>query len=180
MPENTQALIEGLLFMAGEDGLSLLQIQSVMQDLSRQEIQQILEKLMELSQSPERGVELVCYASRYKYVSKPDVYPLARQLFEEIKVVSLSPAAMETLAVIAYKQPITRVEIEAIRGVSCDLMLKKLMARDLIEAKSRLDTVGKPLLYTVTDTFLDTFQLDSLDQLPKLETREEKDLFEQS
>jgi segregation and condensation protein B len=75
---------------------------------------------------------------------------------------------METLAIIAYKQPITRVEIEEIRGVNCEMMLKKLVARGLIEAKDRLDAIGKPLLYRVTDEFLDAFQLEDLKELPEL------------
>ena len=86
---------------------------------------------------------------------------------------------METLAIIAYKGPITRVQIEEIRGVSCEMMLKKLVARDMIEAKDRLDAIGKPLLYTVTQNFLDAFELDSLQALPEIEIKETKnELFE--
>ncbi len=73
------------------------------------------------------------------------------------------------MAIIAYKQPITRIEIEEIRGVNCEMMLKKLVARGLIEAKERLDAIGKPLLYRVTDEFLDAFQLEDLKkELPEL------------
>ena len=78
---------------------------------------------------------------------------LDKSFFENIQHPTLSQAAIETLAIIAYKQPVTRVEIEEIRGVNCEMMLKKLQARGLIEAKDRLDVVGKPLLYQVTDTF---------------------------
>ena len=98
-----------------------------------------------------------------------------------MKAPSLSPAALETLAIIAYKQPITRVEIEEIRGVNCEMMLKKLQLRNLIEAKDRKDVIGKPLLYTVTDEFLDTFQLESLKELPELKQKdfEDSELFEE-
>lgn len=92
---------------------------------------------------------------------------------------NLSQPALETLAIIAYRQPITRVEIEDIRGVGCEVMLKKLQARGLIEANERLDTVGKPLLYTVTDTFLDTFQLETIQELPELpERKQDEELFD--
>lgn len=126
-----------------------------------------------------KGIELVEYASRYKFVTKEFVYPYGEKLFSSEKTVTLSQPALETLAIIAYRQPITRVEIEDIRGVGCEVMLKKLQARGLIEAKERLDTVGKPLLYTVTDTFLDTFQLETLQELPDLpEQKQDEELFE--
>ena len=87
---------------------------------------------------------------------------------------------METLAIIAYKQPITRTEIEEIRGVGCDLMLKKLIARGLVAEAGRMDIPGRPILYQVTDTFMDSFQLESLEelpQLPKVQMNLDEDLF---
>ena len=115
-----------------------------------------------------------------EFLTKEFVYPYGEKLFKEEKPMTLSQAAMETLAIVAYKQPVTRLEIEEIRGVSCEVMLKKLVAMDLIEAADRLDTVGKPLLYRVTDTFLDTFQLETLEELPALPDREISDnLFEE-
>lgn len=176
---NNKSLIEGLLFMAGEDGLSLVQLQSVLPDHSRQEISAWLQELKEDLDRQDRGIELVYYGGRYKLLSRQWVYPYAQKLFETLKSVPLSAASMETLAIIAYRQPITRVEIEEIRGVGCDMILKKLLARGLIQARDRLDTVGKPLLYTVTDEFLDAFELESLQDLPQLpESQENQDLFE--
>ena len=81
---------------------------------------------------------------------------------------TLSNAALETLAIIAYKQPITRVEIEEIRGVGCDMMIRKLLARSLIKECGRSDAPGRPFLYEVTKEFMDTFQLESLKELPDL------------
>lgn len=163
-----QAILEGLLFMAGEEGLSLVQIQSVFPDHSREDLEKQLQVLGDMLNHG-HGVELVQFGGRYKIVTREQIFPYAKKLYEEIKAPSLSNAALETLAIIAYKQPITRVEIEEIRGVSCDAILKKLQMRDLIAADSRSDAVGKPLLYTVTDTFMDSFALTSLDELPKLE-----------
>ncbi|MFR9117888.1 MAG: SMC-Scp complex subunit ScpB [Merdibacter sp.] len=120
------------------------------------------------------------FGGHYKFVSKESVYPYAQRLFASVKPVSLSNAAMETLAIIAYKQPITRTEIEEIRGVGCDLMLKKLIARGLVAEAGRMDIPGRPILYQVTDTFMDSFQLESLEelpQLPKVQMNLDEDLF---
>ena len=86
---------------------------------------------------------------------------------------------METLAIIAYKQPITRVEIEELRGVGCEMMLKRLLARELIREAGRSEAPGKPILYEVTDEFMDSFKLEDLGQLPDLPQydEEKKDLF---
>lgn len=176
---NQKAIIEGLLFLSGEEGLRLEQIQGTLNQSNRDSILKDIELLKEEYQSNTKGIELVEYASRYKFVTKEFVYPYGEKLFSSEKTITLSQPALETLAIIAYRQPITRVEIEDIRGVGCEVMLKKLQARGLIEAKERLDTVGKPLLYTVTDTFLDTFQLETLQELPNLpEQKQDEELFE--
>ncbi len=176
-----KAIVEGLIFMAGEEGLSLLQLQSLLQEVSRTELLALLETIKEEYSHDAKGIELVEYASRYKFVTKEFVYPYGEKLFEQFKKATLSQAAMETLAIIAYRQPITRVEIEEIRGVSCEVMLKKLQLRGLIEAKDRLDVVGKPLLYQVTGEFLDAFELETLAELPELETKEvQQELFVQN
>ena len=173
-----KAIIEGLLFLSGEEGLTLEQIKTSLQIEDEQAILNVLQNLKEEYQSPEKGIELVEYASRYKFVTKEFVYPYGQKLFEQIHAPTLSTAAIETLAIIAYKQPITRVEIEEIRGVNCEMMLKKLQARGLIEAKDRLDAVGKPLLYYITDAFLDAFSLETIKELQQLpQTKQEDELF---
>ncbi len=174
---NTKAIIEGLLFLSGEEGLSKEQLSDAIQ----MDAGSFIETLKEEYRNPDKGFELVEFANRYKFITKEFVYPYAKNIFEEVKAPSLSQAALETLAIIAYKQPITRVEIEEIRGVNCEMMLKKLQLRNLIEAKDRKDVIGKPLLYTVTDEFLDTFQLESLKELPELKQKdfEDSELFEE-
>ena len=174
---NTKAIIEGLLFLSGEEGLSKEQLSDAIQ----MDAGSFIETLKEEYRNPDKGFELVEFANRYKFITKEFVYPYAKNIFEEVKAPSLSPAALETLAIIAYKQTITRVEIEEIRGVNCEMMLKKLQLRNLIEAKDRKDVIGKPLLYTVTDEFLDTFQLESLKELPELKQKdfEDSELFEE-
>lgn len=104
--------------------MSLLQIQSVLTECTREEISKYIQNIKSKYQSKEYGFEIKEYAQRYKFVTKEEVYPYAQKLYSQIKSVSLSQAALETLAIIAYKQPITRMEIEEIRGVGCDLILK--------------------------------------------------------
>ncbi|MBQ0066395.1 MAG: SMC-Scp complex subunit ScpB [Firmicutes bacterium] len=172
--DNRKALIEGLIFLSGEEGLVLGQIMDTLQ-ISKEEAVEDLKALIQEYDDSSKGIQLVEYASRFKFVTKDFVYPYGQSLYEQTKPATLSPAAMETLAIIAYKQPITRVEIEEIRGVNCEMMLKKLQMRELIEPTGRLDVVGKPLLYSVTNQFLDAFQLETLKELPELPNKKEYD-----
>lgn len=176
--EQLACVLEGLLLICGEEGLNLLQMQSVLPYFSRSALLQTLQTLRESYEAPGRGLELLHVAGRWKLTAKAAAAPYARKLFETIVSPGLSQAALEVLAIIAYRQPITRVEIEEIRGVGSDAILKKLLARDLIEAKDRLDVAGRPLLYTVTEQFLDTFGLESLQELPAIEKKTQDSLFE--
>ena len=127
------------------------------------------------------GIELVNYGGVYKFLSKKSVYPYATKLFETAKSSSLSQSALETLAIIAYKQPVTRVEIEELRGVGSDMMLRKLLSRNLIKEAGRSEAPGRPILYEVTDEFMDSFKLYSLEELPELpdfNNNENDNLFE--
>lgn len=178
---NQKAIIEGLIFLSGEEGLTLNQILKSLEIEDKNSILSVIEELKEEYSKDSKGIVLVEYASRYKFVTKEFVYPYGQKLFEQFKQATLSQAAFETLAIIAYKQPITRVEIEEIRGVNCEMMLKKLQARGLIETIDRLDVVGRPLLYSVTNQFLDAFSLETLDELPALkeQQRTSEELFEE-
>ena len=168
--EKIRPILEGLIFTSGEEGLSLLQIQSAFEECTRDELGQALELLRRDYVSDSRGIELVKYGGRWKFVAKEKVYPYASRLYSKAKSSSLSNAAMEVLSLIAYRQPITRVEIDEIRGVSSELMLKKLQARDLIETCGNKDTIGRPLLYRVSSAFYDAFGLESLADLPECDT----------
>ena len=139
----------------------------------------VLKLIQKKYERNDRGIKLVNYAANYKFVTKDAVYPYAQKLLNNAKPQSLSPSAMETLAIIAYKQPITRVEIEELRGVGCEMMLKRLLARELIREAGRSEAPGKPILYEVTDEFMDSFKLEDLGQLPDLPQydEEKEDLF---
>ena len=99
----------------------------------------------------------------YKFITKKSIFTYAQKLFQTAKSNTLSQSALETLAIIAYKQPITRIEIEELRGVGSDMMLRKLQARNLIKEAGRSDAPGRPILYEVTEEFMDSFKLYSID-----------------
>ena len=166
---NNKLLLEGLLFIAGDEGLTLSQLAKAL-SLTEEDCRQLINELSKDLQEQDRALELAAFAAKYKLVTKEEVYEIAEQFFKEEKSTPLSSSALETLAIIAYKQPITRVEIEEIRGVNCEVILKRLAARDLIEECGRLETVGRPIIYQVTANFLDLFKLNSLAELPKFET----------
>lgn len=165
--EHMKAIFEGLLFIVGEEGVSKEQLKEAM-DISYEQIDIIFNELQNYYLNEDRGIELVKYGENYKFLSKSIVHPYVVKLFQSTKQSGLSQAALETLAIIAYKQPITRVEIEEIRGVGSDMMLRKLLARDLIKEHGRSESPGRPILYEVTDEFMDTFKLMSLEELPDL------------
>lgn len=166
-PDNMEAIVEGLLYIVGEDGAKVEQLALAI-DKSLEDTRIILENIQEKYASELFGIELVAYGSIYKFISKKDVYPYAQELFGATKQNTLSQAALETLAIIAYKQPITRVEIEELRGVGAEVMLRKLLARNLIREAGRSEAVGRPILYEVTEEFMDSFKLYTLNELPDL------------
>ena len=162
-----KAILEGLLFLVGDDGLTVEQASKSM-DISTIKVEQLFDTLQKDYVDDSRGFEIERYGSRYRFLSKAFVHEAAKKLFSIDKISKLSNAALETLAIIAYKQPITRVEIEEIRGVGADVMIRKLEARGLIKEEGRSDAPGRPFLYSVTDEFMDAFKLLSLDELPDL------------
>jgi len=115
------------------------------------------------------GLEIAYAAGGYKLVTHPRVYHSLRTFFTEVRESGLSPQALEVLAIIAYRQPITRTQIEHLRGVGCESTLHSLLARGLIKIRGRANLPGRPFLYATTSRFLETFGLASLDDLPKKE-----------
>lgn len=168
--ENDQRLtsiLEGLLFLCGDDGLTVEQASKAM-DIKEDKVEELFDALQKYYTDDSRGFEIERYGKTYRFLSKAFVHETAKKLFSLDKISKLSNAALETLAIIAYKQPITRVEIEEIRGVGADVMIRKLEARGLIKEDGRSEAPGRPFLYSVTDEFMDAFKLLSLDELPDL------------
>ncbi|MCI6067697.1 MAG: SMC-Scp complex subunit ScpB [Galactobacillus timonensis] len=162
-----KAILEGLIFIVGDDGISAEQAAETL-GVSVERVEQLVEELKNDYSDDSHGFELTQYGGLYRFMSKEFVHPYAAQLFQMGRQATLSQAALETLAIIAYKQPVTRVEIEEIRGVGADVMLRKLMARGLIRESGRSDAPGKPILYEVTEEFMNSFKLMSLKELPEL------------
>lgn len=165
--ERMLAILEGLLFLCGDDGLSVEQAAASM-DATEEYVAELFDELQKYYLQESRGIEIARFGEKYRFLSKAAIHDAAKKLFQTSTEAKLSNAALETLAIIAYKQPITRVEIEEIRGVGADLMLRKLVARGLIQEDGRSEAAGRPILYSVTDEFLDSFKLLSLDELPEL------------
>lgn len=160
-------IIEGMLYLAGDDGLDAKQIMKIL-ELKLVETQKLLDELEEhYSNKKLKGIQLANYGGKYKLTTNPEYFVYYQKMVEQTSS-SLSNAALETLAIIAYNQPITRSKIEDIRGVGCDSMIRKLLAKALVKEAGREETAGMPILYTVTSEFMDTFGLVSLDELPEL------------
>ena len=166
------SVIEGLIFLSGDEGCTLEQLSAACNMIDK-DVLDLIKEIMDEYCKDCHGFECVNYGGRYKFISKEKIHDAAEILFSSSKMATLSQAALETLAIIAYKQPITRIEIEEIRGVNCDMMIRKLMARNLIKECGRTDAPGKPFLYEVTPEFMDAFKLESLKELPDLPMMEQ-------
>ena len=181
-PHKAKAVLEGLLFITGDEGVTAEQAATAL-DITPELAAEYFDELMVEYTDDNRGIEIANYAGTYRFLSKAFVFDYAKRLFQITKTAQLSQAALETLAIIAYKQPITRVEIEEIRGVGADMMLRKLMARDLIRESGRSEAAGRPILYEVTEEFMNSFKLLSLKELPELPSfsneEESEELFNQ-
>lgn len=159
--------LEALLF-ASDQPLSLAKLASLLEEPDRKKIRAALQALREEYDGDGRGFTVVEFGGGYSISTRPEEAPLIRRLFKGRRRVRLSKAALECLAIIAYKQPVTRLEIEEIRGVSVSGVIGTLMERDLIAIVGRADSLGHPLLYGTTRTFLDHLGLHSLKDLPQL------------
>ena len=163
-----KAILEGLLFLVGDDGLTVEQASKSM-DISTKKAEQLFDALQKDYVDDSRGFEIERYGSRYRFLSKAFVHEAAKKLFSIDKISKLSNAALETLAIIAYKQPVTKAEIEKIRGVKCDHAINKLMEYELVRELGRLDAPGRPILLGTTEEFLRSFGVQALDELPVMD-----------
>ena len=162
---NYISVLEGLLFVAGDDGITLEEASYIL-ELERSAVRQLLDELKKRLEDENSGLELLLTASHNKLVTKASLKSYIEKYAVSPYSSQLSQASLETLAIIAYKQPVTRVDIESIRGVQSSGSIQKLLLRDLIEEAGRLETPGRPKLYKTTAYFMDYFGLESLDALP--------------
>ena len=165
--------IEAILFVSGE----AVEIKDLAKALrvSEQMLKKHLNELGDEYDYNQRGFLLKRFGSKVQLATRPLYSEDVVRLLQPVQQQSLSQAAMETLAVVAYKQPVTRAEVEQIRGVKCDYSLQSLMNKGMIEETGRKDTIGRPILYGTTDNFLSHFGIETLEALPPLPDMETED-----
>lgn len=171
-PPTIQQLIESVLFVAGEP-VTITQLARVL-DVPADSVELALERLV--ADCRGRGIRVQRQHETVQLVSAPEAAHVVARFLGIQSSSRLSPAALEVLAIIAYRHPLTRAQIEAIRGVDSSGVIRALLARNLIAEAGRLETVGRPILYTITPEFLRQFGLTSLDDLPPLDTTAEERL----
>lgn len=173
--EKEMALIEAILFLEGE----AIPIESLSEisGLSSSIVKEVLEKLSEEYSKKMRGINITMQAGGYLVIPKKELWDCLKNRYGKKNAQHLSRAAMETLSIIAYSQPVTRVDIEAIRGVSADNMIRLLLEKNLIKEVGKKDIPGHPAMFGTTKEFLKVFNLNSIADLPKL-SDEEKERFE--
>ena len=175
-----KAIIEGLLFVSGEDGLSLDELTKIT-GRNESEIKEGIKELYNDYKSDDHGIQIEYLGEHFKLTTKQEHKEYYKKLVEE-ESSTLSQSALETLAIIAYNEPVTRMEVDEIRGINSSYVIRKLLIKGLIEEAGKKDAPGNPKLFKTTDKFLDYFGLGSVKELPKIEKEEnildEEDLFE--
>ncbi|MBQ1188438.1 MAG: SMC-Scp complex subunit ScpB [Peptococcaceae bacterium] len=162
--EKLRATVESLLFITNEP-LTSSQI-AELAEIEEDDVLDVLDWLQEDYSDASKGIGVMKLGDGYIMAIKQDYLPYVEKLYRP-QMSTLSMAALETLAIIAYKQPVTRGEVELIRGVKADKIVQNLIAKELIEEKGRKDAPGRPILYGTTRKFLQYFNIESLDQLPE-------------
>lgn len=163
-----KAVLEGLLFVVGEDGLTIEQIIDVL-GIDEEKAKSLVMELKKDYEDPSHGLRIDFLGNRIKITTKFEHKDYYQKLLENPDTNVLSQAALETLAIIAYNEPITRVQIDALRGVSTISIIRKLLAKGLIKESGRSELPGRPILYETTNDFLDYFGLSSIEELPNIE-----------
>ena len=175
---NLQGRIEAILFVAG-DAVPVKDLAKALRT-EEKDLRLALEALRDTYDYEQRGFALKLFGEKVQLATRPLYAEDVVRLLQPVQKQSLSQAAMETLAVVAYKQPVTRAEVEQIRGVKCDYSLQSLMTKGLIQEVGRKDTIGRPILFGTTDEFLSHFGLQDLEELPPLPEREGADSTEET
>lgn len=164
---NKKAVLEGLLFVSGEDGLSASELQNLL-EISEYEFQKLINALDADYRKEDRGIQIAFLGNCYKLVTKQEHKKYYQKLVSIEENSHLSEATLETLAIVAYNEPITRVQVDEIRGVSSIHHIRKLLLKNLICEVGRSDLPGRPILYGVTKGFLDYFGLSTIEDLPPI------------
>lgn len=166
--QKAEAVLEAILFTMGE-AVEINRLASVL-EMDEKEVKELLAGMQERYEEENRGISLMWLEESIQLSTKAEHYEYLIKIAKTPRKMMLTDTVMETLSIIAYKQPVTRLEIERIRGVSCDHAINKLLEYDLITELGRLDAPGRPLLFGTTEQFLRCFGVRSLDELPELST----------
>ena len=164
--------LEALLFVAGDEGMSINELSYVLSLSTEQVFAGLVQLNQKYKEDETCAIELKEYANRYMMTTKGKYQNLLQKYSQSPMAARLSQAALETLAVIAYKQPLTRMEVDQIRGVNSSASIQKLLNFQLIEEKGRLEVPGRPRIYATTDYFMDYFGLKNIDELPDISEME--------
>ena len=162
--DNLDKIIESILFVAG-DGVEYFDISDKL-GVTVEEVEEAIEKLKSEHEKSESGIQVITYNKKAQLCSNSNYAEQVSEVLNPIKEKALTKAVLETAAIIAYKQPITRLEIEQVRGVNSDYAINSLLENKLIDVVGRKDAIGKPLLFGTTDEFLKRFCMNSLEELP--------------
>ncbi len=162
-----KAVLEGLLFVVGEDGLSIEQISDIL-DIDNDTAKELVKALKSDYEDKNRGLRIDFLGNKIKLTTKREHKDYYQKLIENPETNTLSQPALEVLAIIAYNEPITRVQMDEIRGVSNTHIVRKLVSKGLIKESGRSELPGRPILYKTTSEFLDYFGMNSLDDLPDM------------
>lgn len=172
-----KAVLEGLLFVVGEEGLTFEQIEEVL-DINEEESKVLLMELKHDYEAEDRGLRIDFLGNKFKITTKFEHKEYYQKLLENPETNTLSQAALETLAIIAYNEPVTRVQVDTMRGVGSTQIIRKLVAKGFIKESGRSDLPGRPILYETTSEFLDYFGLSTIEDLPDMQeliTESQKD-----
>ena len=169
---NLKGVLEGLLFVVGDEGITLNKLLEIM-DIPKEELQKLILELKEEYENDNRGIRLSILGDAFKLTTKKEHKEYYEKLLTDEENNTLSTSAIETLAIIAYNEPITRVQVDEIRGISSASMIRKLVAKGFIKEVGKSDLPGRPNLYKTTSEFLDYFNMSSIDELPKIDSIEE-------
>jgi segregation and condensation protein B len=171
-PDEVKSILEAILFAASEP-ISIKQLSQVLSDVSSRQIRPLLMQLRDEYDESKRSFQLIEIAEAFQICTRPEYHGWIEKFYTRQVRVKLSPSALEALAIVAYKQPTTRAEIEAIRGVNSDSVVNSLIEKGLIRIAGRKPGAGRSLLFATTDTFLEQFGLKNLSDLPTMEEIEQ-------
>jgi len=169
---NLKGVLEGILFVVGDDGVTIKELLDIL-DINNETLKELIVELKSDYEKSDRGIRLSILGDAFKLTTKKEHKDYYEKLLETEGSNTLSNSAIETLAIIAYNEPITRIQVDEIRGIQSGPMIRKLVAKGFLKEVGKSDLPGRPILYKTTSEFLDYFNMSSIDELPSIEKVEE-------